>query len=650
MTITKIPVDKVPELHLMIVWEYGRVAEKKILADLYDNYQVLGEYQVNWDKDCFSDNLTRFYAQNLPKNSGKERHCGAGEFLLITFIDANPIYECVVTSRGSEYVNKNIFNLKEKFRQLTGGGHKIHTTNNPKETSHDLALLLGLDYEEYLQKHSGQEFVTRQTINSFAGGGSQGWESLEQLFSFMNLYLNYVVLRNFEILPDNYYAKDHGDIDFLVDDLDEAVYFMGAKKVHQKDYRVYYQICVNGEEVFIDLRHVGDNYYDIKWAAQILKNRRKLIGGFYVPCATDYLYSLIYHALIHKKRIADDYHEKISLALAEIEPDCVEELTFDYFFLRLRSFLEENSYRLERPKDKSVYFDTRYQYSNNLLNEFSLLNLQEVRPFLAEHWKNSSGSRYFQGKTASGIDVFIKSEVGWETVEREYFIAKKLSEYEIAIPRALYYRNNKGVNFVVFEKNSQFKTLNQVDRALLSDEFLEKFFDGILDMIKVLHQADIVHRDFRPANIIVGSNNEPVLIDFQFAVDSQRKKFKELKFVRSKPVRVKDLGENYARGRYRWDDAFSALIIFEEYVKKPTDKLLKVKIQLMSMVGQKEIFGIKSTLRHKFFWHVKNNLLLIKLKINLMFYKFCVILLKKEYSKKIKKNFDLLSKLQRTVV
>jgi len=231
--------DKIPELHLMIIWEFGRVIEKEILADLYNNYQVLGEYEVSWGEEYFSENLTRFYGQNLPKNSRKERHCGMGAFLLITFIDNSPVYDCVEGSRGSEYVNKNVFDSKEKFRKLTGGGHKIHATNTPKETAHDLALLLGINYSDYLQKYSKQESIQRGAVTSFTGGGAIGWPSLEQLFSFLNDCLSYVVLRNFEDLPNNYYANDHGDIDFLVDNLDEAVYLMGAKKVHRKDYRVY---------------------------------------------------------------------------------------------------------------------------------------------------------------------------------------------------------------------------------------------------------------------------------------------------------------------------------------------------------------------------------------------------------------------------
>ena len=59
--------------------------------------------------------------------------------------------------------------------------------------------------------------------NDLIGGGSKGWDSLGDMLSMMNRSLDYVVLRNFEVLPDNYYADDHGDIDVLVNDIEDGM-------------------------------------------------------------------------------------------------------------------------------------------------------------------------------------------------------------------------------------------------------------------------------------------------------------------------------------------------------------------------------------------------------------------------------------------
>ena len=130
------------ELHLVIIWENGRYKEREIVNFISKKFKLVEKYKINWNKNLFGKNLTTFYGTNLPPKSDKEKHCGNGEFLLLIFYDNDPKYGYVKTSRGSERVNVNIFSCKEKFRELTGGGHKIHSTNSPLETNHDLTLLL----------------------------------------------------------------------------------------------------------------------------------------------------------------------------------------------------------------------------------------------------------------------------------------------------------------------------------------------------------------------------------------------------------------------------------------------------------------------------------------------------------------------------
>ena len=60
----------------------------------------------------------------------KIEHCGNGKFLLIIVKDKNPIYQERNTSKGPKIVNTNLFDKKEEYRNLLGGGHKVHATNN----------------------------------------------------------------------------------------------------------------------------------------------------------------------------------------------------------------------------------------------------------------------------------------------------------------------------------------------------------------------------------------------------------------------------------------------------------------------------------------------------------------------------------------
>src|SRR5210317_954936 len=97
------------ELHLVIIWENGRYKEEAIVRSISEKFELVEKYKINWNKNLFGQNLTTFYGTNLPEKSDKEKHCGNGEFLLVTFYDHNPKYGYVKTSRGTEKVNVNIF-------------------------------------------------------------------------------------------------------------------------------------------------------------------------------------------------------------------------------------------------------------------------------------------------------------------------------------------------------------------------------------------------------------------------------------------------------------------------------------------------------------------------------------------------------------
>ena len=118
------------EVHIFIIWSKACFLKEKIISDLQSQFQILDIFKVTWDKKYFSNNLTRFYGEYLPRFSGKERLCGKGPFVTVIVRDKQPIYEYRITNRGKEQVNKNIFDLKCKYRHWTGGGHKIHGTNN----------------------------------------------------------------------------------------------------------------------------------------------------------------------------------------------------------------------------------------------------------------------------------------------------------------------------------------------------------------------------------------------------------------------------------------------------------------------------------------------------------------------------------------
>lgn len=339
------------ELHLFIIWENARDKQNEIIEDIKKNFKILNIYEMKWDKEHFSNNLSRFYGTNLPKGSGKETHCGTGEFLLIIVKDTNPIYEERQTSKGGKTVNTNMFDKKEQYRKLTGGGHKIHATNDEKETNHDITLLLGKNIEDYIKENNSEwDGKIIQKNNNLIG--FQEWKSVSQMFYALNNCIEYAILRNYEALPDEIYENDHNDIDIICKSLEDVAYVLNAVPEFKEEYRVHYKTKVEGKIAYFDLRHIGDNYYYEKIEERILANKIYNPKGFYTVNQEDYFYTLLYHALIQKKEFKNDYKEK--LKKLDLEKRIDENTTEKQYVEILKKWLKENDYIITYPIDKSV--------------------------------------------------------------------------------------------------------------------------------------------------------------------------------------------------------------------------------------------------------------------------------------------------------
>jgi len=283
---------------------------------------------------------------------GKAKYCGIGSFYLIVFKDTKPEYKERSTSSGNREVNINIFDLKQEFRTLTGGGHKIHATDSQKETNKDLCLLLGKNIQDYLASHGSSWDNTVVNIHRNVPGVG-GYDSLKSFLYVLNSSVEYVVLRNYEDYPEKYSSREHGDIDLLVSNLKLIKYLTGARKVFNRKNRVHHKIRIQGNDVFFDFRYVGDSYYDKNWEQQILESRILKDGLFYIPDETNHYYSLLYHAILHKPFLTQSYQAKLANGSKKSD---------DQLFQELDKFMRKYLYKYVIPKDLSVYFN-----SNNVL-------------------------------------------------------------------------------------------------------------------------------------------------------------------------------------------------------------------------------------------------------------------------------------------
>lgn len=539
------------EIHIVLLWNSALEKKDDIVNDITTKHVILEKIEIEWSRKNFSNNMSRFYGIKLDSTKNKVNHCGVGKFLMITVLDNNPNYDFRITSRGTEYVNTNIFDLKERYRSWTGGGHKIHATNNIKETDHNLSLMLGINYADYFEKninkHNENLYLKRDLV------GANGWKSLEELFYTLNSCINYVVLRNFAGLPFSHDEKQNGDIDLLVSGLRDAQIIFGSELINNT------QLLVKLEQkcIIFDLNEVDDYYSSQEWKNDILKNRVFSKNNFYIPSNEDHFFGVLYHVFIHKKQIHEKNFKPLIESYNKIFNDKINELDFDGLLLKFIEFLKKNNYYITKPNDSSVFFDTRFSIKNlNIINKvLSQQSISEISPFLVKMWKNSSGYIYFKAKDKYDRELFVKYGGIDKSAEREFFVLKSIDNKHF--PKALYFRNQKDEKFVA--TNFIYgESLDKISFSLKSKEFKENVFKSFVSIIEVLHVKRIIHRDVRPQNLIVDAMGLVTLIDFQFVVG---KGFKELKIVKQNPRIIEHLGEEYRLGHYKWDDAFSLLKI-----------------------------------------------------------------------------------------
>lgn len=354
------------EYHLVIIWNSALQYKNNVINIISENFVVVGTIEYQWDTKKAHDNFAAFYGERLDNIDYKVQHCGPGKFLVILIEDTDVQYEERKTSSGKRVVNKRVFDIKQQLRHVTGGGHRIHATDDQEEVRQNLASLFGKTLEEMIP-----EFVEGTIVYNRDVSGVGGWKSWSEMFQVLNLGTRYVVLRNYETMDING-TELHGDTDIIVEHRKMAETLMLATPKSKNRKRVAYCVNIEGKLYDIDLRYLNDGYYFEDFEIDILDKRVfDEVLQCYIQGEETYAYSLLYHGLVHKEDISDDYLKIFGNIFGTSDKSKLIEMLDEY--------MKKRKYEYTVPKDWSVYVNSGFFNKIARMSKFRMLYLTVLK-------------------------------------------------------------------------------------------------------------------------------------------------------------------------------------------------------------------------------------------------------------------------------
>lgn len=179
------------------------------------------------------------------------------------------------------------------------------------------------------------------------------WTTIDEIFAALNeAECNYIVMRNFECFEQGQvFVNGHDDIDLLCDDIIKVKKILDVR--HRFHFPMVNSYCIlfNDLIVHVDIRFIGDGYYDKKWQENMLRNKILFHDKIFVPDFESYFYSLIYHAICQKNHLSEEYLNKLSNMASKIGLSCSTE---SELIKELLKYMHKNEYKASITKDPAV--------------------------------------------------------------------------------------------------------------------------------------------------------------------------------------------------------------------------------------------------------------------------------------------------------
>jgi hypothetical protein len=281
-------------------------------------------------------------------------------------------------------------------------------------------------------------------------------KSLSQLFDYMNhVNFQYVVLRNWENLPDSVELGDHSDLDLLVYDFDHFREIVTEARPVYPYPRVRFKIPIGDEYIFADIRHLGDGYYPVDFEKSILDTREWNSKGFFTPNPLMHTLAICYHAVHHKNE--NTYQKHLGNATVK----------------ELFEALKESSIGWVPPTDRTV-------------GDFN------------QYWKGAT----------SVIDKKENSVVKKQTSFKSYDLINNEKTILSAIDSPHFPK--------VISSEDDMIEIENCGVSLTADNAPQDWKEQLVSILIALRSNNVIHRDIKPDNLMV-KDGVIKLIDFGWA-------------------------------------------------------------------------------------------------------------------------------------
>lgn len=230
--------------------------------------------------------------------------------------------------------------------------------------------------------------------------------------------------------------------------------FPEAKAEHPYP-RVRFYMPMNGGNVYMDVRHVGDGYYPEDFEREILEHREFNQNGFYTPDPMRFRIALAYHAVHHKAH--NNYQRWIGDASVD----------------ELYKALKDSNIGWSAPTDPTV-------------GKFNA------------YWRGATAIVSKEGENVTKKQTGYKA---YNLLDNEVRILKECQSRHF--PKVLYHSEDS-------------ITIEDCGSELTADNLPDDWKFQLHEILIYLRQAGIQHRDIKPDNLMV-KDRVIKLIDFGWA-------------------------------------------------------------------------------------------------------------------------------------